>query len=568
MDKINPVLTGDTHGDSIRKYFSMTMYSMQSSDVYNERKNLSAHSRDPYLMMITLYSNNLAVSNKTVLRKIPELKKYPNDTIDHSMMMTYTYAGQYAIPVFDSTGIIVIVEGINKENATEYEFRVLRNQTEVVVPWHTPTLFYKWIFYNYTQQINRTAADTVGAYLGQFKSTAGNRLVFEVRRKNKPALIQARQSALWLSRTPSIVNVFTTDQMSGFLETFKKQWKPPQLFENYEDWLPSKDSIEKLPKKFKPGENNLIFYLDDIVKSKEILEYNLLSGKDSTGWKPNDFDLNFIWLKNIPPGSHQLKVRFSIQRQNVTVYTFYVQPYWYQTLWFKMIAGILSSLAFTSAYLLLINRRQKAKFKKEEAKRQLTQAEIKSIKSQFNPHFVFNALSSIQGLITKNDIEGAYRYLNDFSLLLRNSLSQSEKEFVSLSKDLELIENYLKLEQLRFGFRFEIALEKAINKTEIEVPALLLQPVIENAVKHGISNYYDKGLLTIDYKINEDNLVVCIADNGSGFNPRARNGYGLKLTEERIRLLNKTLKDRQIGWNIKNIEQGTIVTFIFNNWLL
>lgn len=233
-----------------------------------------------------------------------------------------------------------------------------------------------------------------------------------------------------------------------------------------------------------------------------------------------------------------------------------------------MIAGILSSLAFTSAYLLLINRRQKAKFKKEEAKRQLTQAEIKSIKSQFNPHFVFNALSSIQGLITKNDIEGAYRYLNDFSLLLRNSLSQSEKEFVSLSKDLELIENYLKLEQLRFGFRFEIALEKAINKTEIEVPALLLQPVIENAVKHGISNYYDKGLLTIDYKINEDNLVVCIADNGSGFNPRARNGYGLKLTEERIRLLNKTLKDRQIGWNIKNIEQGTIVTFIFNNWLL
>lgn len=158
--------------------------------------------------------------------------------------------------------------------------------------------------------------------------------------------------------------------------------------------------------------------------------------------------------------------------------------------------------------------------------------------------------------------------MNDFSLLLRNSLSQSEKEFVSLSKDLELIENYLKLEQLRFGFRFEIALEKAINKTEIEVPALLLQPVIENAVKHGISNYYDKGLLTIDYKINEDNLVVCIADNGSGFNPRARNGYGLKLTEERIRLLNKTLKDRQIGWNIKNIEQGTIVTFIFNNWLL
>lgn len=368
MDKINPVLTGDTHGDSIRKYFSMTMYSMQSSDVYNERKNLSAHSRDPYLMMITLYSNNLAVSNKTVLRKIPELKKYPNDTIDHSMMMTYTYAGQYAIPVFDSTGIIVIVEGINKENATEYEFRVLRNQTEVVVPWHTPTLFYKWIFYNYTQQINRTAADTVGAYLGQFKSTAGNRLVFEVRRKNKPALIQARQSALWLSRTPSIVNVFTTDQMSGFLETFKKQWKPPQLFENYEDWLPSKDSIEKLPKKFKPGENNLIFYLDDIVKSKEILEYNLLSGKDSTGWKPNDFDLNFIWLKNIPPGSHQLKVRFSIQRQNVTVYTFYVQPYWYQTLWFKMIAGILSSLAFTSAYLLLINRRQKAKFKKKKQK--------------------------------------------------------------------------------------------------------------------------------------------------------------------------------------------------------
>lgn len=568
-DTINPLVENSSNGGDIWKYFSITMYSLQPSQVYNKKQKPSDPPRDPYLMMVALYSNSLAVNNKTVLQKIPELKKFPNDTANHSTTMAYTYPGQYAIPVFDSTGIIILVEGINKKNAGEYEFRVIKNQTEVVVPWRSPTLFYRWIFYDYIQNLNRTPADTAAAYLGQFKSASGNRLTFEVRRKDNPALIQARQSALWLDRFPAIVNVFTTSQMQGFLETFKKQWKQPQMFEEYEDWLPEKDSLQNLPTQFKAGENNLIFYLDDIIRSKEILEYNLVSGNDSTGWKANDFDLNFIWLKNIPPGDHRLKIRFSVQRHNVTTYAFTIQTYWFQAMWFKIAAGIASLLAIFSVWLFIKNRRQQAEIKKQQMQQQVVEAEIKAIKSQFNPHFVFNALNSIQGLITKNDMHAAHQYLSDFSALLRNSLKESEQEFISLSRDIALVNNYLKLEQLRFGFTYHIHTEATLNKEAIEVPVLLLQPVIENAVKHGISGLYEKGQLDIHYTNENNNLVIKVKDNGAGYNANGNMaGYGLKLTGERTALINKTLTAQSIEWTISKEDGGTTVLFKFKNWLL
>ncbi|HRQ52527.1 MAG TPA: histidine kinase, partial [Agriterribacter sp.] len=189
-------------------------------------------------------------------------------------------------------------------------------------------------------------------------------------------------------------------------------------------------------------------------------------------------------------------------------------------------------------------------------------------RSQFNPHFVFNALRSIQGLITKNDIEAAHAYLNDFSRLLRNALKESEKDFISLSKDISLIDHYLKLEQLRFGFRYQINVDKKINKDAIEVPVLLLQPVIENAVKHGVSRLQESGLLTIEYHIHTNDIRITVTDNGTGYTNRSAEGYGLKLTDERVALMNQLLKERSVAWQITNTAGGTQVIFMLKNWLL
>ncbi len=89
-------------------------------------------------------------------------------------------------------------------------------------------------------------------------------------------------------------------------------------------------------------------------------------------------------------------------------------------------------------------------------------------------------------------MDGANKYLTDFSILLRNSLNESQRDFTSLSKEVGMLDNYLKLEQLRFGFSYSINVDPTLNKEGIEVPVLLLQPAIENAVKHGIARKYEK----------------------------------------------------------------------------
>jgi LytS/YehU family sensor histidine kinase len=132
-----------------------------------------------------------------------------------------------------------------------------------------------------------------------------------------------------------------------------------------------------------------------------------------------------------------------------------------------------------------------------------------------------------------------------------------------------LMDHYLKLEQLRFGFTYHILADAAINKDAIEVPSLLLQPVIENAVKHGISGLYEDGLLRVHCTVKQNDLVVTVEDNGAGYeannNPA---GYGLKLTRERITLINKILREQSIEWGISKKDNGTTVHFEFKNWLL
>lgn len=308
--------------------------------------------------------------------------------------------------------------------------------------------------------------------------------------------------------------------------------------------------------------------MNDKVKNANLVEYNLLSSKDSSGWTANDFDPNIMRLQQLAPGNYTLLLRYAFQRQTVSRFSFTVVPAWYQTVWFKMIAGILILLAAMSVYLIIKTRKQKIKIREQQTFYRVAQAEIRSVRSQFNPHFIFNALSSIQGLITKNDIESAHAYLNDFSRLLRNTLKESEKDFISLSKDISLIDHYLKLEQLRFGFHYQINVDKKMNKDAIEVPVLLLQPIIENAVKHGISRMQESGLLTIDYHIHASDIRITVTDNGSGYNNGSTKGHGLKLTDERVALMNQLLKERSVAWQITDIAGGTKVIFILKNWLL
>jgi two-component system, LytTR family, sensor kinase len=224
----------------------------------------------------------------------------------------------------------------------------------------------------------------------------------------------------------------------------------------------------------------------------------------------------------------------------------------------------LLALVFTGYYIF-----NKRKLLKARQQKELTRLKLKSIQSQLNPHFMFNALSSIQNLMNKNDIEGANRYLGKFSGLTRKVLDSSDAEMISLEDELKILEDYIQMEQLRFGFMYEIKTGENINTSNIEVPAMLLQPFVENAVKHGVSALNKDGKIRILASRVQNDLILQVEDNGAGFSEESINGNskGIKLVKERIALLNQSFGSETLELKINSGESGTTVILKLKNWV-
>jgi hypothetical protein len=200
--------------------------------------------------------------------------------------------------------------------------------------------------------------------------------------------------------------------------------------------------------------------------------------------------------------------------------------------------------AFVVAILLILSIRIRAhrRESKLNLKRRMAQLEVDAVRSRMNPHFLFNALSSIQNLINRNQIEEANLYLARFGELVRTILSQSSKPAIGLNEEIEMIRNYLQLEQLRFPFSFDIQVGLDVDTYAIEVPPLLIQPHVENAVMHGVSGLGKEGRIAVIFQ-NEGHHLVCeVKDNGPGYHPETKSGngglgQGWKLTRQRIELM-------------------------------
>jgi LytS/YehU family sensor histidine kinase len=184
---------------------------------------------------------------------------------------------------------------------------------------------------------------------------------------------------------------------------------------------------------------------------------------------------------------------------------------------------------------------------------------------------MFNALSSIQNLMNRNEAVAANHYLTIFSSLTRRVLNTGDQELISLEDEISLLDDYLQMEQLRFGFKYSINVVDELNKANIEIPAMLLQPLVENAVKHGVSSLRDKGTIEVAFEKNNKALVLSVSDNGNGFDENNialdDKGLGLKLSRERITLLNKIYSKQLITMEFNAVNSGTKVNVILNDWL-
>lgn len=210
---------------------------------------------------------------------------------------------------------------------------------------------------------------------------------------------------------------------------------------------------------------------------------------------------------------------------------------------------ILAMLVLLISYCLIVWRIRITK-KREIAKRLFVEMQLKSFRSQMNPHFLFNALSAIQNLINKGDNEKANHYLTEFSQLMRLTLDKTEKGLVPLVDEIESITKYLEIERLRFPFNYKILVDSNINTHEIEIPAMLIQPFVENAIIHGLNEKSGDKKLKVELKVEKERLSCLITDNGIGINNTkhrknkdiSRDKYGLKLAQDRIALINDNYK--------------------------
>ena len=164
------------------------------------------------------------------------------------------------------------------------------------------------------------------------------------------------------------------------------------------------------------------------------------------------------------------------------------------------------------------------KHKKQNAQRQ-EDLKQQLLRSQMNPHFLFNALGSIQNFMLKNETQKAAGYLNNFASLTRNILEHSAREFVSVSDEIETLRNYMELEKMRLNnsFEFKISYDKELEMDFINIPPMLIQPFIENAIKHGLNDLDYKGLLELKFEEKESVLHIEIADNGVGIDHTKEN---------------------------------------------
>jgi two-component sensor histidine kinase len=220
----------------------------------------------------------------------------------------------------------------------------------------------------------------------------------------------------------------------------------------------------------------------------------------------------------------------------------------------------------TLVIVFLVYRARIAGIKKKTLlKNKIKDLEIKAIRSQMNPHFMFNALNSIQSLINNFQYKEANIYLEKFALLMRRVLNNSEKTFVSLSDELEAIVLYCELEKLRFNFKFEIKISPEVNTELIEIPGMIIQPLVENSIVHGLAQKGHIGYLVINISHEKNFLKIVIKDNGVGLKETASgdsNSLGLKLVKERLTLLSTegNVGELHLSSNLQEHESGVTAT--------
>lgn len=226
----------------------------------------------------------------------------------------------------------------------------------------------------------------------------------------------------------------------------------------------------------------------------------------------------------LPPGNYRFLLKVADSDGNLSAakefFNLKISPPWWQTWWFRLLLSIAIVSLVYAIYRYRIRQIKAQEAEQTAIQKKFSELELQALRSQMNPHFVFNALGAIQYYIRKNNRKLANEYLSKFAGLMRLFLDSSREKYITIADELKLIKLYLELEQMRFENRFEVAFEidKKLETDSIYLPSMLLQPFVENAVNHGLFNKIEKGYLyiKISEKEDEEKIEIIIEDDGIG----------------------------------------------------
>lgn len=347
---------------------------------------------------------------------------------------------------------------------------------------------------------------------------------------------------------------------------------------NHEDWVSDSTHLDIWtnapiePIHFKYGENDLTFTfgIDFCQNSSNVRFRYFLDGFDDKWSK---------WSKSpeatyshLPSGDYVLKVEGKHLSEEVIIpYLFHitVKTPWWKRWWFILFSSLflVGNIYFAMwLYAYFIRKREKARTKQFN---RVIGLKMKSLQNQLDPHFIFNALNSIQSYILEEQKENALGYLSDFSNVLRKKIDNANKDLISLSDEIAYLQLYLKLEKMRFSdkFSYQIKVNSSINPYKYKLPPMLIQPFLENAIKYGLAGSEKKGILDVSFVLEQDGYLRCvIIDNGVG-RKKARglledsniklHHKTLSITKDRIKLLNKVQNNGRVyGYSIEDLVNG------------
>ena len=367
------------------------------------------------------------------------------------------------------------------------------------------------------------------------------------------------------------VNRLTSSQLNG---PQKGQMFTLNLSLPFQKQIHSGDTID-----INQSASNISLNVINLFGSGNIQYYYRLA--DDSGWQQASTGDILIGALQ---ADRYYKVRCRLQ-DNAWVsneYEFYIYriPYWWQKKGWIITFWIGGLFVFVIIVLLIILVTRNVVAKANEKRRSLTELELRAVYAQINPHFIFNTLSATQYFINRKEYDSAYVHINKFSRLIRAYLKSSQERYITLSDEIDMLKNYIELQKTRFEDKLEykIEIDNKVPVKSIQIPSLLLQPLVENAINHGLFHSKDGGLLIIKFiqGSSNDELICIIDDNGIGRSKAKEikessavkhDSYGTKLTRQLIDVFKEF---ESMGIILEYIdkqlpETGTIVKLTIKN---